>query len=1251
MSTEPPSAHASDDAHEWQHAGYEEDGHGAAEEKEEERLVYGVLPESIVTTLSNSADWKSRSSGIEAFHRTIANLDDASELLPHLPGVLDLLSGLLSDSNFKISLTALYIVGDIVTKIGLSVKPHLATLLPMLINRFADNKIIIRQANFKVITHLMHIMTPKPIIAIALHYTSHENARLKEEVVNLVIVALLLFTRFDFEFPSLIADLLTTLRDSKPKLKYVAVEAFAVIAHRISSAKVLRLLKSYGVEDETLQMLQMRFQNPLLPMLNSDGLVEHIINNRSAAPSPRVFQPSSAFNSFPSSIGPSSVSSFSHIDSFASPTPPDARMINQAPASLLAFQSYNTAYPSRQQPIKSAPTPLTRPDRNEQQPDYGYDAAADTQQQLKPRVMSATRSAPRTKMPWDRAPPIPETIQESTSSADYSREFVSDSGRNSQLSYSRAEAQHAGAIDAIIQDYASVSVSPPPQQEQHQPAATSQRSPKISEIPVPKSTYEQQQQQKKALNEHARNIRVRKSKLQTVSPPPPVQATSTASPPPEEDIEEDILSTEQEAATSSPARAKPRPAAIDTSPERLRQQKAAAAATVDSAIGSTTEEAPRGRVNRPSSATSASPSKVTISATSSKSPQPAERDPLLTTATKKSAGVSPKKSAQPTARSPEKQRRGPPYRNTDLANADDLKGELGKLRNAAEWEQKATILEYLQGQCSASPGVIQSAFHETIMAVVQEITNLRSAVSKVAVTCLEHMFIAFGKSMDTDLDITLSTLLKKCGENSNFMVESVDSCLAQLAANASFTRALPTLLGYGDNKNANIRCKVSELLCHFITSLPEAQLQRYASSSVDMEKLMPVLVMFLRDGVLETKANAKRILAHLQRVPEWERIVNKTLTGTQAMDVKKALAAVGDLGSASPTKPRASAGPQSAVADTESGVSPVKRKVRSARTRNPALPSIDMEQLAATLQDLGSKDWKQRLDALGQLQASLERSPSAWASLESAPTVKIFDVFNERLHDGNSKVQVMALQVLQGMVSVMGKTLEPVLLSLTTTLCNNMSTSNVSVRSLSTERIDDLLGMAHGPDGSITCAALMVQSFAGYLNFGSSVRVKPVVLEKLIGLFDAFSTEANGEGQSAPPRLTTVLKHLLPFVTKTLSDTKDPSALVSRQSPPAAPPPGCTDVKLLNVYLIQTLHRCYGKALLDTLQGATAGANGGSGNGAVSTWLDKTSSAGNLGVMAAAGSPVTTGPSSSSFNFNVGVVTQDTFLALQSILR
>ena len=210
------------------------------------------------------------------------------------------------------------------------------------------------------------------------------------------------------------------------------------------------------------------------------------------------------------------------------------------------------------------------------------------------------------------------------------------------------------------------------------------------------------------------------------------------------------------------------------------------------------------------------------------------------------------------------------------------------IRANAEWNEVSEALLTIQKTISLRPDLVLDCLHDLTLSLVNQVHNLRSSVAKTAVACFNDMFIKLEKHMDADLDMTVGAILKKIGE-SGFLVDEAIKCLSTMAKHVTNTRAITALLGSADHKNSAIRLRISILLQTVITSFPDAQASRYVASFRDMEKLLPILVKFLREGLADSRNAAKRSLYFLSKYPDFEKVVMKTLSSSQIREIQEAI--------------------------------------------------------------------------------------------------------------------------------------------------------------------------------------------------------------------------------------------------------------------------------------------------------------------------------------------------------------------------
>jgi hypothetical protein len=145
-------------------------------------------------------------------------------------------------SNGDVNLLAQRIISDISFQIGISIKPFLGTLVPALFNRFCDTKLLLRLTIAKIFNHLMNGLSSKTIVNVAVHNLQHENAKVWEEIINCLIVAMLLLPNHQdqFDWQSMVFGLnVGSLKDHQSWVCFVALEAAALISSRIGNEYLL----------------------------------------------------------------------------------------------------------------------------------------------------------------------------------------------------------------------------------------------------------------------------------------------------------------------------------------------------------------------------------------------------------------------------------------------------------------------------------------------------------------------------------------------------------------------------------------------------------------------------------------------------------------------------------------------------------------------------------------------------------------------------------------------------------------------------------------------------------------------------------------------------------------------------------------------------------------------------------------------------------------------------------------------------
>lgn len=137
--------------------------------------------------------------------------------------------------------------------------------------KFGDSKIIIRQETLKVVSKLMNMASPTPVLEVMLDSCGAKHWHIKQHTLFVIIKALLTFKDHRFDYGMIVTAMVPLLQDTKPKVKHMAIEVLAVVQHTLGS----QLDPMLGnLDQELLKVLHKRFSKGQLPIICPDGSVE-----------------------------------------------------------------------------------------------------------------------------------------------------------------------------------------------------------------------------------------------------------------------------------------------------------------------------------------------------------------------------------------------------------------------------------------------------------------------------------------------------------------------------------------------------------------------------------------------------------------------------------------------------------------------------------------------------------------------------------------------------------------------------------------------------------------------------------------------------------------------------------------------------------------------------------------------------------------------------------------------------------------
>ncbi|CAO2586419.1 TOG array regulator of axonemal microtubules protein 1 [Lemmus lemmus] len=349
-----------------------------------------------------------------------------------------------------------------------------------------------------------------------------------------------------------------------------------------------------------------------------------------------------------------------------------------------------------------------------------------------------------------------------------------------------------------------------------------------------------------------------------------------------------------------------------------------------------------------------------------------------------------------------------PFSKPEMALTEAL-----RLLADEDWEKKMEGLNFIRCLAAFHSDLLNTKLHETNFAVVQEVKNLRSGVSRAAVVCLSDLFTYLRKSMDQELDTAVRALLHKAGESNTFIREDVDKALRAMVNNVTPARAVIALINGGQRY-------YGRKMLFLMMGHPnfETMLEKYIPS-----KDLP----YIKDSVKNLRQKG------LGEIP---------------LDTPSAKGRRSHTGSVGHT--RSSSVSRDAFSSGEREVTEVREAPRKPAPRN-SLESAEYIKVITGL--LNAKDFRDRITGIKQLLSDTENNQE----LVVGNIVKIFDAFKSRLHDSNSKVNLVALETMHKMIPLLRDNLSPIINMLIPAIVdNNLNSKNPGIYAAATNVVHAL---------------------------------------------------------------------------------------------------------------------------------------------------------------------------------------------------
>uniref|UniRef100_A0A8C9UM91 TOG array regulator of axonemal microtubules 2 n=1 Tax=Spermophilus dauricus TaxID=99837 RepID=A0A8C9UM91_SPEDA len=376
-----------------------------------------------------------------------------------------------------------------------------------------------------------------------------------------------------------------------------------------------------------------------------------------------------------------------------------------------------------------------------------------------------------------------------------------------------------------------------------------------------------------------------------------------------------------------------------------------------------------------------------------------------------------------------------PFSNPELGLMDAL-----QCLNSSDWQMKEKGLVSVQRLAACHSEVLAGRLHDVSLAVTGEVSNLRSKVSRLAISTLGDLFRALKKNMDQETEEITRCLLRKMGNTSEFIQRAANRALGAMVENVTPARALVALTSAGIyHRNPLVRKCTAEHLSVVLEQIGAEKLLSGTRDSTDM--LVHNLVRLAQDSNQDTRFYGRKMVNILMANAKFDAFLKQSLP---SHDLRKVMAAIKQRG----------------TEDNHELPSAKGRKVlRSLVAYENGLPTEDgyggeaEEQLRELLSLLEAKEYQSRMDGVGRLLEHCKTKPE----LIIANLVQVFDAFTPRLQDSNKKVNQWALESLAKMIPLLKHSVHPMLLSLITVTADNLNSKNSGICTAAAAVLDAMM--------------------------------------------------------------------------------------------------------------------------------------------------------------------------------------------------
>uniref|UniRef100_A0A8C5N5T4 TOG domain-containing protein n=1 Tax=Gouania willdenowi TaxID=441366 RepID=A0A8C5N5T4_GOUWI len=230
--------------------------------------------------LDRKSCWN-RTYGVEKLKRVLSEVDIKSVPCESIEEFINFLPGLLEDSNFKVMFSTLQVLNLLVQKLDTCANRYFERIILVSLKALGDPRTITKNEYLNVFRQLMKTVPPQRVLDLVIGYLKHKNPWVREDVLNVIMVAILSHPEIEFDIPKLCSEVAPCLVDNKRKVRHFAFELFALFDHCLGSGQKLPFINAVEKVEKNedaeglMAAVEARRARHALPKLSSDGTLEY----------------------------------------------------------------------------------------------------------------------------------------------------------------------------------------------------------------------------------------------------------------------------------------------------------------------------------------------------------------------------------------------------------------------------------------------------------------------------------------------------------------------------------------------------------------------------------------------------------------------------------------------------------------------------------------------------------------------------------------------------------------------------------------------------------------------------------------------------------------------------------------------------------------------------------------------------------------------------------------------------------------